>query len=163
MSEENLEKIHIDLPNHWATGGEAMWATPLGNDLYRIENVPFFSYGLNFLDIVHATPDNDNENEIPEIRKVVTPSGRRTYRVMFSKDVSREKQVELLESLEQYDASYERADKISVAIDIKPTGDHIAVYDRLDTFLIQGLLSFETCEARVEGSFDDISEEEENT
>jgi hypothetical protein len=160
MSEENLEKIHIDLPNHWATGGESMWATPLGNDLYRIENVPFFSYGLNFFDVVHATPDN--EDQIPEIRKVVTPSGHRTYRVMFKKDVSREEQVELLESLERYDASYERADKISVAIDIKPTGDHIAVYDRLDAFENQNLLSFETCEARVEGSFDDIPEEEEN-
>jgi len=160
MSEENLEKIHIDLPNHWATGGESMWATPLGNDLYRIENVPFFSYGLNFLDVVHATPDN--EDQIPEIRKVVTPSGRKTYRVMFKKDVSREEQVELLESLEQYDASYERADKINVAIDIKPTGDHIAVYDQLDAFENQNLLSFETCEARVEGSFDDIPEEEEN-
>jgi len=160
MSEENLEKIHIDLPNHWAAGGESMWATPLGNDLYRIENVPFFAYGLNFFDVVHATPDS--EDQIPEIRKVVNPSGRRTYRVMFNKDVSREKQVELLESLEQYDASYERADKINVAIDIKPTGDHIAVYDQLDVFETQNYLSFETCEARVEGSFDDIPEEEEN-
>lgn len=160
MSEENLEKIHIDLPNHWATGGESMWATPLGNDLYRVENVPFFAYGLNFFDVVHATPYN--EDQIPEIRKVVTPSGRRTYRVMFNKDVSREKQVELLESLEQYDASYERADKVSVAIDIKPIGDHIAVYDQLDAFETQELLSFETCEARVEGSFDDVFEEDEN-
>lgn len=160
MSEEELEKVHIDLPNHWAIGGESLWATPLGNDLYRIENVPFFAYGLNFLDVVLAISDSDDL--IPEIRKVETPSGRRTYRVIFKEGVEREKQIELLATLEQHEASYERADGINVAIDIKPTGDHIAVYDQLDSYEEEGYLSFETCEARVEGSFDDIPEEEQN-
>lgn len=160
MSKEELEKIHIDLPNHWAIGGESLWATPLGNNLYRIENVPFFAYGLNFLDVVLATADTDELN--PEIREVVTPSGHRTFRIIFSTDVEREKQVELLETLEQYKASYERANGTNVSIDIKPTGDHIAVYDQLDIYEKNGLLSFETCEARIEGSFDDILESEES-
>lgn len=99
MSDENLAKLHIDLPNHWAIGGESMWATPLGNDLYRIENVPFFAYGLNFLDIVLAK--SESEDLIPEICSVVTPSGHRTYRIMFDKKLNRDKQVELLASLEQ--------------------------------------------------------------
>ena len=160
MSDEELEKVHIDLPNHWAIGGESLWATPLGNDLYRIENVPFFAYGLNYLDVVLATADSDELK--PEVRKVVTPSGHRTYRVMFPNKIDREKQVELLETLEQYEASYERADAINVAIDIKPTGDHLAVYDQLEVYEENGLLSFETCEARVEGSFDDFPEDEQN-
>lgn len=160
MSRDNLEKLHIDLPNHWAIGGESLWATPLGDDLYRIENVPFFAYGLNFLDVVLATFDSDELK--PEIRKVVTPSGRRTYRVMFDSSVEREKQVELLEILEQFEASYERADGTNVAIDIKPSGDHCAVYDHLDVYEESGYLSFETCEARVEGSFDDFPEDEVN-
>ena len=159
MSSEGLEKIHIDLPNHWAIGGESLWATPLGNDLYRIENVPFFAYGVNFLDVVSATAESDDL--IPEVRKVVEPSGHRTYRVMFNKEVSREKQVELLETLEKYDASYERADTRNIAIDIKPSGDRVAVFDQLDEYEGAGFLSFETCEARVEGSFDDIPDEKE--
>ncbi len=160
MSNEEFEKVHIDLPNHWAIGGESLYATPLGNNLYRIENVPFFAYGLNYLDEVLATADSDELK--PEIRKVVTPSGHRTYRVIFMKETKREKQVELLETIEKYEASYERADLINVAIDIKPTGDHIAVYDQLDEYEQAGFLSFETCEARIEGSFDDIPYEEEN-
>lgn len=160
MSNEDLEKVHIDLPNHWAIGGESLWATPLGSDLYRIENVPFFAYGLNFLDVVLATADSDELK--PEVRKVVEPSGHRTYRIIFNKEVGREKQVELLETLEKYEASYERADGINVAIDIKPRGDHIAVYDQLDEYEQLGLLSFETCEARIEGSFDDLPDEEDN-
>lgn len=50
MSKEELAKIYIDLLNHWAIGGECLWATPLGNNLYRIENVPFYAYGLSFKD-----------------------------------------------------------------------------------------------------------------
>jgi Domain of unknown function (DUF4265) len=154
MSEENLIKLHIDLPNHWAIGGESLWATSLGNDLYRIENVPFFAYGLNFLDIVRATADSPELK--PEIREVVTASGHRTYRVIFNKDVERDNQATLLESLEKFGASYERADGINVSIDIKPSGDHDAVFDKLDEYEEKGFLSFETCESRIEGSFDDV-------
>lgn len=158
MGKEKLEKIHVDLPNHWAIGGESMWATPLGNDLYRIENVPFYAYGLNFLDVVHATPDSDDT--IPEIRKVVNPSGHRTYRIIFSKDTDREKQKELLDSLMIYETSIERANSTLVAVDIKPSGDHLAVYDKLDRYADEEYLGFETCEARAEGSFDDSPEED---
>lgn len=154
MSNEGLEKIHINLPNHWAIGGESLWATPLGDDLYRIENVPFFAYGLNFLDVVLATTDANQQ--VLEVRKVVEPSGHRTYRVIFNENVDPEKQIELLENLAKFQASFERADASNVAIDIKPTGDHIAVYDQLDAFEQSQLLVFETCEARVEGSFDDL-------
>lgn len=156
MSDENLVKLHIDLPNHWAIGGESMWATPLGNDLYRIENVPFFAYGLNFLDIVLAK--SESEDLIPEICSVVTPSGHRTYRIMFDKKLNRDKQVELLASLEQHSATYERANERDVSIDIKADGDYLAIYDQLALYEEQGLLSFETCESRAEGSFDDLPE-----
>ena len=108
MSEEQLCKVHVDLPNHWAIGGESLWATELGNDLYRLENVPFHAYGLNFLDVVRATPDTDDA--IPEIREVVEPSGRKTVRVMFEDAVDRERQAELLDGLAEFEASYERAD-----------------------------------------------------
>ncbi|WP_286342333.1 DUF4265 domain-containing protein [Ferrimonas sp. YFM] len=157
MNTKQLKKVHIDLPNHWATGGESLWATPLGNDLYRIENIPFYAYGLNFRDVVLATADTDELK--PEVRKVLNPSGNKTYRVIFTNGLSREKQVELLKALEKYKASYERADGINVAIDIEPTGDHLAVYDQLEVYEKSGILSFETCEARAEGSFDDLPED----
>jgi hypothetical protein len=160
MSTEELVKVHIDLPNHWAIGGESLWAAPLGDDLYRIENVPFFAYGLNFLDVVLATADSEELK--PEIRKVVNPSGHRTYRILFKKETAREEQEAMLAMLEKYNASFERADGSHVAVDIKPNGDYNAIFDQLDAFEQEGFLSFETCEARIEGSFDDILDEEEN-
>jgi hypothetical protein len=155
--EENLEKIIIDLPNHWATGGEGLWSTPLGNDLYRIENVPFFAYGLNFHDIVRAIPNNPDEN--PYILEVVEPSGHKTLRVIFETE-DNDLQVKLLGTLSKFGATYERANAINVAIDISKSGDYNATYDQLEIYIDQGHLSFETCEPRVEGSFDDAPDQE---
>lgn len=156
MHEEALVKIHIDLPHHWAIGGEAFWATPLGNDLYRIENVPFYAYGLNFHDIVKATPES-NET-IPEIRELIEASGHRTFRVFFEKEVDQEQQIELLNSLRELNISYERANAIYFSLDMAPEGNYQAVFDQLDAWEQRGLLGFETCEARMEGSFDDVPE-----
>lgn len=138
MDTEKLVKVHIDLPNHWAINGEALWATPLGDDLYWIENVPFYAYGLNYSDIVHATQDSSDLK--PEIRKVETPSGHRTYRVIFKKEVERENQIQLLNTLTQHGATFERADGTYVAIDIKPNGDHLSVYSQLDKYAEDGYL-----------------------
>ena len=160
MSDEKLTKLHIDLPNHWATGGESMWAESLGQDLYRIRNVPFFAYGINFYDVVRATTDSPELK--PEIREVVEPSGHRTLRLIFKRNVDREKQVALLDQLQKFKATYERADEINVAIDIEPDGSYNDVFDQLDEWENEGLLSFETCETRLEGSFDGLPEDDEN-
>jgi hypothetical protein len=32
LEKSELEKIYIDLPNHWAVNGESVWAKALGND-----------------------------------------------------------------------------------------------------------------------------------
>lgn len=156
--EDGLEKVHIDLPNHWAIGGESMWVEPLGNDLYKIENVPFYAYGLNFHDVVRATSDSVELK--PEIRELVKASGHRTFRVFFEKHLKREQQEEILSSMKDLTISYERANSIYFALDMQPEGNYQAIFDRLDELEQQNILGFETCEARVEGSFDDVPEEE---
>jgi hypothetical protein len=35
--DDELTKVHVDLPNHWGTGGESLWARHLGGDLYHLE------------------------------------------------------------------------------------------------------------------------------
>jgi hypothetical protein len=159
MREEGLKKIHIGLPNHWAIGGESMWAQPLGNDLYKIENIPFYAYGLNFQDIVRATLDSDEL--ILEIRELVEVNGHRTFRVFFKKNIDRQEQEKILDSMSGLGITYERADKTFVALDMKPEGNYQAIFDKLDEFFEKGILTFETCEARIEGSFDDLPEEDE--
>ena len=156
MTEENLTKLHLELPQHWATGGESLWAEELGSDLYRIRNVPFFAYGLSFCDVVRATADSPDLK--PEIREIVEPSGHKTLRLFFSESVDRDEQIKLLESLHQYKAYYERANDIHVAIDIEPEGSYEDVCSKLFEWENAGLLSYETCEARIVGSFDYVME-----
>lgn len=100
LTEVNLTKFHIDLPHHWGTGGESFLAEELGFDLYPIRSVPFPAFGLNFYDVVRATANSPGLK--PEIREIFEPSGRRTLRILFKKSVSRDKQIKLLESLDEH-------------------------------------------------------------
>ena len=154
--EDEFVKVHIDLPNHWAIGGESMWAKPLGDNLYQIENVPFYAYGLNYKDIVLATPDS--EGVIPEIRKLIEPSGHRTFRLFFEKHVNKGEQEEILNSMKNLKISAERCNSIYIALDLKSDGNYHAVYDKLEELLKKNIIGFETCEARVKDSFDDVPE-----
>ena len=74
----------MDLPEHWGTGGEAMWARPVGDDLYEIDNLPFYAYGINLGDVVRAVAPDDESK--PEIQEVVEYRGHRTLRFFFSKE-----------------------------------------------------------------------------
>ena len=157
--EESLTKVHIDLPNHWATDGESLWALPMGEDLYEIRNTPFHAYGLNWGDIVRAHSDDPGLK--PEVREVVAPSGNKTLRVFFDRQLSREEQDAILSSLQPLDVSCERADGRYVAIDVHPEADYQAVCDRIMELEQEGTLSYETCEARQPGSFDGVASEDE--
>lgn len=134
-----------------------MWAEDLGADRYKIRNVPFHAYGLNFEDIVIAKSKSDDQ--IPEIIEVVERSGNRTLRLYFDASVSRNEQVEILDDLCSTGVSFERADDIYIAIDIEREGKYNQIYDHLQSLEDGGKLSFETCEMKVEGSFDDILDE----
>jgi hypothetical protein len=85
MEQEELTKVHIDLPNNPHSGGEALWAKALGDDLYELRNNPFYAYGLNFLDVVHAIPRAQDQK--PSVLKIVRRSGHRTIWVTFTDDV----------------------------------------------------------------------------
>ena len=153
MTEEIPTKVHFDLPNHWATGGESCWAEDLGSNLYQIRNVLFYAYGVNFLDVVRATPDDVDLK--PEVREIVKSSGHRTLRVYFNATVSNAEQRRMLNELKPFKATYERGTDTHVAIDIETTGDYGEVCDQLYEWENENLLSYETCEARAIGSFDD--------
>jgi hypothetical protein len=152
MSDEELTKVHVDLPNHWATGGESMWARHLGGDRYRIENVPFYAYGLNFHDVVEArSPAPDLK---PFVRRVTERSGHRTIRVSFSDAVPEADRIAHLSALHECHVTYERCSARYFALDLEPEADVDEVRDRLDALESADVLAYETCEARVRDGFD---------
>jgi len=159
MSNEGLIKLHVSLPNHWMVSGESMWAEPVGDDIYRLENVPFFCYGINFQDELKALPDDD---DILEVSEVVKRSGNKTIRICFDKTIaSKDSQEPYLNVLRNLDCSLERWDETYLAINIRKTADYNQVYEQLDEWCDKEILAFETCHERVKGSFDDLLEESE--
>jgi hypothetical protein len=151
--QERLTKVYVALPNHWATGGESMWAVDLGGDLYELRNTPFHAYDLNFGDVVRAVSDAPDLK--PEIREVVRRSGHQTLRVFFHKSVPEEKRLSLLHSLRSLSVSFEGANAAYFALDLEPDADIGRVRRELDDWTAEGWADYETCEARVTGSFDD--------
>ena len=157
--EEELTKVVVDLPNHWATGGESMWAKWLMEDLYELRNVPFYAYGLAFADVVRA--DAPAPDMKPVVRELVRPSGHRTLRVFFLESFEPSERVTLLRDLNPLGASFERATPSLFAIDVEPQADYDGVCQRLVEWASRGILDYETCEPRVEGSFDDDPDDDD--
>jgi hypothetical protein len=80
--ERGFTKIVVDLPGHWSGyGGESLWADSVGDDLFRLENIPFHAYGLNYHDIVRAVAPSEDRK--PEVVEVVEKSGHQTFRIVF--------------------------------------------------------------------------------
>ena len=153
MIRDDLTKVHIDLPNHWATGGEAMWATLLGGNRYRIENVPFYAYNLNYGDVVEAVASAPDRK--PSVMRVVARSGHRTIRVFFKEATEENERLTRLKSLGDLKVTFERCNDRYFALDLEPEADLNTVRDRLDVWESEGIAEYETCEARSPGSFDD--------
>lgn len=148
-----LEKVLVELPNHWATSGESMWARPLGNDLYELHNSPFHAYDLNFLDVVYAVSEDPNHK--PVVRRVERRSGHRTLRVLFPKLVSNSQRDMLLKGLDRFGVTWEGSDGRLFSLDIPTESQYQAVCDQLWAWEQAGFLEYETCEARMPGGFDD--------
>lgn len=130
-----------------------MWADDLGNDNYQIKNIPFYAYGLNYDDIVYA--EAESENLKPEIKRLIKASGHQTLRVIFTGDTTKEENISTLESIRTEHVGYEGINESQFALNVTPEGDYNQLYDALEKLEEKNILSFETCEARVEGSFDD--------
>lgn len=156
MAGNKLIKVRVDLPNSRDGGAEVLWAEPLGDDLYQLRNVPFFAYGLNHLDVVKATAASANADL--EIRQVARASGHQTLRVFFVDEYPELKRGQLLGTLKRHGAVFERGTDIAFAIDVAPDGSFDAVYETLLAWENEGILFFETCEPREQGSFDGIGE-----
>lgn len=149
-----LTTVLVALPRHWAAHPtESLWARRVGEDLYVLMAVPFFAYDLNYRDVVRATFDGDGAR--PVVREVVRRGGHTTLRVVFRGAAGgRRRRLALLSELGPYKVSYEAWDDSFFALDVAPEGDVDAVVDRLDLLEKNDVLGFETCEARMPGSFD---------
>jgi len=106
---------------------ETLWATPMGGDLYRLDNSPFFAYGVSWQDVVEAKKQEDDP--FPDFCRCVTKSGNRTVRIVFEESrLSEPGAQSVLAQLVSIGCSYEGMQPrlVSVNVPAEVDLDHVA-------------------------------------
>jgi hypothetical protein len=125
-------------------GYENLWAIHLGDDLYRLETVPFFIYGISRNDIVLARPDSNGRLQFI---RLVEASGNRTLRArpeQFTLDDEQGK--ELVRKLKAFGSIVELSAPRLIAIDVPKTSD----VARISTFLTSAGIPWEFANPTLE-------------
>ncbi|HLO97793.1 MAG TPA: DUF4265 domain-containing protein, partial [Fimbriimonas sp.] len=83
MSEVRMPdaKVRISTTRDRETEHETLWATSLGNDLYKLDNSPFYAYDVSWEDVVRAVKIEGSG--VVQFQEVVKRSGNKTIRIIF--------------------------------------------------------------------------------
>ena len=114
MSEDvNLVKLVLRGPDGEV---ETPWAERVGERELRLDNLPWFAYGISLGDVVEA--DATGDDGVFEFVRVVRPSGNRLVRVILDD----ESQIEtVLEPLVELGCDYEGANRRLISISVPPS------------------------------------------
>lgn len=109
---------------------ENIWTERLGPDSYRVDNIPFYAYGISLDDIICA---REQDGRLV-FEAVLSHSGHSTYRVFINDKAGVESSAFNLRwrALEQLGCSLEVAKKRWIAVDVPPQSDVFAVYRELE-------------------------------
>lgn len=120
MSSDPTAKVLFRVPDQ--EGGanvETLWATPLGDDKYKLDNSPFYAYGVSWEDTVFAP--FDAQEGMATFQSIVARSGNRTIRVIVDPPVSDGNASDLmLQSLVTLGCSFEGANRSYISVNIPP-------------------------------------------
>src|SRR5688572_23702007 len=98
---------------------ETLWATHVGDDLFRLENSPFFAYGYSWHDVVRA-PFSEATGFATAVG-VVQKSGHRTVRLILDPDDQGALPADaVLAGFQRLGCSYEGARSRLLSIDVPP-------------------------------------------
>lgn len=124
---EDMVKVRLRGPH--AGDVETLWAVPVDENLYRLDNSPFFAYGVSWQDVIEARPAED---QFLEFVRCVRKSGNRTLRVIF-RDYRNDDQParEILRELRNLGCSYEGMQPRMISINVPPRVDLELVTDFL--------------------------------
>jgi hypothetical protein len=81
MAEEYVKiffELEQDEDGYPPASVESLWARPVGEGLFKIDNIPFFATGVAVDDVVAAIPDGG----VLQYKDVVQPSGHSTLRII---------------------------------------------------------------------------------
>ena len=116
-------KVLFRIPNEDGSAEvETLWATDLGGDNYRLDNSPFWAYGVSWEDVVFAP--FSNEEGMATFQSVVTRAGNRTIRVIFDPPISKGNTSDtILQGLISLGCSFEGMNPKYVSVNIPPSAE----------------------------------------
>ena len=137
-------KIHFELSAEDRASGvdaENLWAEELGSGKFKIDNIPFYAYGIALGDIVLAGQVDGRLT----FKEVIAHSGHSTYRILVKDDSGFESDPfkGLSQRLQELGCEYEVAKRRWIAIDVPPATDVFTVYKLLESGEEQDLWTFE--------------------
>jgi hypothetical protein len=135
-----LTKVRIETrskEDHNQLDKEILWAMPLGNQLYRLENVSFYSFDLNLHDIVRC---RESDDDMPVVTELVQASGCKTLRVIFGDETSEENCVDIIWELRYQGINYEKFYFKCYGFVVEPNQDYEAVHNYLQMKEEEGYL-----------------------
>lgn len=107
---------------------ETMWAEPLGEDRFRLKNVPFYAYGISYDDVIVAR--KSGQETLSE--RVIERSGHSTYRIFVTDEETLQKFPVYWASLEKLACTQERATERLFSVDVPPDANIYEVYAALE-------------------------------
>ena len=140
-SAQPLVKIVFRLSEnqHHGHGAETIWAEKLVDGRYRLDNSPFYVYGVSYGDIVIAKPEQGQLT----FSSVAGRGGHSTYRLFLANELGEEGFKKHWEVFAKQGCSYEGATKRLIAIDVPPEADIYTVYKLLEKGEALGVWEFE--------------------
>jgi len=136
----DLVKVMFQLePGAWhGSATETLWAARMGPGQYRLENSPFFAFGVSYQDVVAAREDGGHLR----FTEVVRRAGRSTYRII-RKSGAEDAFERLWKPLEGAGCTYEKGPNQLLAVDVPPSSNIASVYQLLEAGEAAGAWSFE--------------------
>jgi hypothetical protein len=136
---EPTAKVLFRVPNEDGTVEvETLWAHDLGGDQYKLDNCPFYAYGVSLHDIVYAPHGPDEERAT--FQRVVSKSGNRTIRVTFDPPVVVGNESDkILQGLVALGCDYEGANPSYVVVNIPPS----VALERIAEYLVKSKANWE--------------------
>jgi Domain of unknown function (DUF4265) len=128
---EPTAKVLFRVPNDDGTADvETLWAVPLGDDKYQLDNSPFYAYSVSWRDIVYAPIDSDEGRAT--FRHVEAKSGNRTVRVALEEPAERGNESQrLLDGLLSLGCTYEGANRRLISVNVPANVELSRVRDYL--------------------------------
>lgn len=136
----HLVKVTFELPpGAWhGSATETLWAEPIGAERYRLENSPFFAFGVSHGDVVLAKPTAKGAVFAETFRR----GGHSTYRIIPRPGRAAELETSWA-SLQALGCSYEEGPNGLLAVDVPPEANIFEVYSALEAGESRDVWTFE--------------------